>query len=209
MNYSLLRTFLAALTIAGFSINAPQAPTADRVSTAGRSSGPLVLSIDAAQSTVHWSLDSSVHTVHGTFRVKRGTLSVDPASGKATGEIVVDAASGESGNDSRDRKMHTEVLESARFAEVTFRPDHVEGTISAQGTSNVKIHGVFSLHGLDHEFTAPAQAVLDGQKWKGSATFDVPFVDWKLKNPSNFLLKVKHEVNVQLELSGTLQSSQH
>jgi polyisoprenoid-binding protein YceI len=209
MNFSLLRTFVAALAIAGFSVVAHQSPTADRVSTASRSSGPLVLSIDAAHSTVHWTLDSSLHTVHGTFRVKRGTLSVDPASGKATGEIVVDAASGESGNDSRDRKMHNEVLESANYAEVTFRPDHVEGSIAAQGASNVKIHGTFSLHGMDHEFTAPAQAVLDGQKWKGSATFDVPYVDWKLKNPSNFLLKVKHDVNVQIELSGNLQPSHH
>jgi polyisoprenoid-binding protein YceI len=209
MNFSLLRKFLAAFVIAGLSIFAPQAPTADAVSPASQSSSSLVLSIDSAHSTVHWSLDSSLHTVHGTFRVKRGTLSVDPASGKATGEIVVDAASGESGNDSRDHKMHDEVLESARYAEVAFRPDHVEGAIAAQGTSNVKIHGVFSLHGMDHEFSAPAQAVLDGQKWKGSATFDVPYVDWKLKNPSNFLLKVKHEVNVQIELSGTLQPSHH
>jgi len=209
MSFSSLRTSLATLAIAGLSIVAPQAPTADAVSPASQSSSSLVLSIDAAQSTVHWSLDSSLHTVHGTFRVKRGTLSVDPASGKATGEIVVDAASGESGNDSRDRKMHNEVLESARYAEVTFRPDHVEGTIAAQGTSSVKIHGVFSLHGMDHEFTAPAQAVLDGQKWKGSATFDVPYVEWKMKNPSNFLLKVKHEVNVEIELSGSLQPSQH
>jgi polyisoprenoid-binding protein YceI len=209
MNFPLLRTLVAALTIAGLSIAIPQAPTANKVSPASQSSGPLVLSIDAAQSMVHWTLDSSLHTVHGTFRVKRGTLTVDPASGKATGEIVVDAASGESGNDSRDKKMHNEVLESSRFADVSFHPDHVEGTIAAQGTSNVKIHGVFSLHGMDHEFIAPAQAVLDGQKWKGSATFDIPYVDWKLKNPSNFLLKVKHDVNVQIELSGTLQPSEH
>jgi polyisoprenoid-binding protein YceI len=209
MNFPLLRTLVAALTIAGLSIAIPQAPTANKVSPASQSSGPLVLSIDAAQSMVHWTLDSSLHTVHGTFRVKRGTLTVDPANGKATGEIVVDAASGESGNDSRDKKMHNEVLESARFAEIGFRPDRVEGAIAAQGTSNVKIHGVFSLHGMDHEFIAPAQAVLDGQKWKGSATFDIPYVDWKLKNPSNFLLKVKHDVNVQIELSGTLQPSAH
>jgi polyisoprenoid-binding protein YceI len=68
--------------------------------------GPILLTVDPAQSTVHWSLDSSLHTVHGTFKVKRGTVTVDPATGKAKGEIVVDAASGESGNDSRDRKMH-------------------------------------------------------------------------------------------------------
>ena len=78
------------------------------------------MSVDAAHSAVHWTLDSSVHTVHGTFRVKRGTLSFDSASGKASGEIVVDATSGESGNDSRDHKMHNEVLESSKYTEVIF-----------------------------------------------------------------------------------------
>jgi polyisoprenoid-binding protein YceI len=209
MTYFWKRHLVATLAIAGLSIAAPQVRTADRISAAEQKSSSLVLSIDPAQSTVHWTLDSSLHTVHGTFRVKRGTLTVDTASGKATGEIIVDATSGESGNDSRDRKMHSEVLESAQFAEVAFHPDHVEGTVAAQGTSNVKIHGVLSLHGMNHEFSAPVQAVLDGQKWKGSAAFDIPYVDWKLKNPSNFLLKVKHDVSVQMELSGSLQSPAH
>src|ERR1700732_4805526 len=87
----------------------------------------IVLSIDPAQSTVHYTVSSSLHTVHGTFAVKRGTLRLDPANGKAGGEIVGGAASGQSGSDSRDKKMHKEVLESAHFAEIIFRPDHVKG----------------------------------------------------------------------------------
>ncbi len=55
--------------------------------------GPLVFAVDPAQSTVHWTLGSSLHTVHGTFALKRGSLQVHPVPGKASGEIVVDAAS--------------------------------------------------------------------------------------------------------------------
>jgi hypothetical protein len=77
-------------------------------------SGTLVFAVDPAQSTVHWTLGSSLHTVHGTFALKRGSFRVDPATSKAGGEIVVDATSGKSGNDGRDRKMHKDVLESAR-----------------------------------------------------------------------------------------------
>ena len=87
----------------------------------------IVLGIDSSQSKVHWTLESTVHTVHGSFTFKKGTLQLDTATGKASGEIVVDATSGNSGNDSRDKKMHKEVLESARYAEVVFRPDRVEG----------------------------------------------------------------------------------
>ena len=170
----------------GLSVPAPYVSTADRVSVAEQKNGQLVLSIDAAQSMVHWTLDSSLHTVHGTFRVKRGTLTVDPTSGKATGEIVVDAASGESGNDSRDKKMHNEVLESSHYAEVSFHPDHVEGAIAAQGTSNVKIHGVFSLHGMDHEFTAPAPGGIGRTEVEGFGDFRCPLRRLEIEKPEQF-----------------------
>jgi hypothetical protein len=34
----------------------------------------------------------------------------------------------------------------------------------------------------------------------------VPFIDWGLKNPSNFFLKVEHAVAIELELKGHLQT---
>ncbi len=76
----------------------------------------IVLGIDPVQSKVHWTLESTVHTVHGSFAFKKGNLQLNTSTGKTSGEIVVDAASGNSGNDSRDKKMHKEVLESARYA---------------------------------------------------------------------------------------------
>jgi polyisoprenoid-binding protein YceI len=164
----------------------------------------LVLDLDPAQSQMHWSLGSTIHTVHGTFALKKGSFQLEPVSGKASGQIVVDATSGNSGNDSRDKKMHKEVLDSAHHGEVVFRPDRVEGKISDQGTCNVQVHGVFVLLGREHELTVPVQAELAAEHWTGNAKFGVPFIDWGLKNPSNFLLKVDHVVEVELELKGSL-----
>jgi hypothetical protein len=100
-----------------------QAVTPEQSSCATRAAEQIVLSVDPAPSTVHWSLEFSLHTVHGTFHVKREAVCVDPATRKASGEIVVDATSGESGNNGRDRKMHNEILESSPYSEVVFRPD--------------------------------------------------------------------------------------
>ncbi len=166
----------------------------------------IVLEIDPAQSKVHWTLGSSLHTVHGSFAFKKGTLQLDTSTGKASGEIVVDATSGNSGNDSRDKKMHREVLESGRYAEVIFRPDRVEGKITPQGIFTVQVNGFFVLHGREHELTVPVQAELAGDHWTGSAKFNVPFIDWGLKNPGNFFLKVNHAVEIDLELKGSLQN---
>jgi polyisoprenoid-binding protein YceI len=167
----------------------------------------LILNLDPAQSGVHWTLGSSLHTVHGTFSFKKGSLQIDLASGKVSGEIIADATSGNSGNDSRDKKMHNDVLESARFGEVIFRPDSFTGKLASQGESTVEVHGIFVLHGSEHELTVPVKVALAGDHWTGSASFSVPFIDWGLKNPSTWLLKVEHAVKVELELKGTLQSS--
>lgn len=166
----------------------------------------LVFAIDPTQSSVHWTLDSSLHTVHGTFALKSGSLQIHPATGKASGAIVVDATSGNSGNDGRDKKMHKEVLESSKFGEIIFRPDSITGKLDTQGDSAVQIHGTFVLHGTDHELTVPAQANLSGDHWTGRANFSVPFIEWGLKNPSTWLLKVDRSVNVELELKGTVQT---
>jgi len=168
----------------------------------------LVLTLDPAASKVHWTLDTSLHAVHGTFALKRGTLRIDTASGKAGGEIVADAASGESGNSSRDKRMHKEVLESPRYTEVTFRPERLDGTPPVQLPANLsaQLRGVLALHGVDHQLTVPVRAELAGGHWKGTSTFCVPYVAWGLKNPSNFLLKAEPVVTIELQLAGTIEN---
>jgi polyisoprenoid-binding protein YceI len=167
----------------------------------------IVLTIDPAQSTVHWIVDSTLHAVHGTFTLKSGTLHFDPETGKAGGEIVVAAISGESGNSSRDARMHKEILETPKYPEVIFRPTQVEGKVGQAGASDVKLNGVFSIHGADHGLTALVHAEFTGDRWKGTSRFEVPYVKWGIKDPSNFLLKVKPVVSVELEMSGEVKAT--
>jgi polyisoprenoid-binding protein YceI len=174
---------------------------------AGRLSAQLTLTLDAARSVVRWTLGSTLHTVHGTFAMKRGEVHVDPATGSTSGEFVADATSGKSDNDGRDRKMHKEILESAKYNDVVFRPTKIEGPVALQGSSNVQVRGIFVLHGSEHEITVPVQAELTGTQWKGSAKFSIPYVQWGLKSPNTFLLKADPAVEIELELSGSLQST--
>src|SRR5580704_6983122 len=167
--------------------------------------GEVTLSLDPAQSKLKWTLGSTLHTVHGTFLLKRGAVKFDPASGTARGEFVADAMSGESGNEGRDKKMHREILESGRYAEVIFRPNRIDGKVLAQGSSLVQVHGTFVLCGSEHVLTVPVQAELKENHWKGSAQFSVPYIQWGLKSPNTFLLKADPSVEIELELSGTLQ----
>jgi polyisoprenoid-binding protein YceI len=146
-----------------------------------------------AQSTVNFTLGDVLHTVHGSFKLKAGKIRFAPASNAISGEIVVDAASGNSDNPSRDRKMHKEILESARYSEVTFRPDQVEGKVLTLGTSVVQVHGMFAIHGAEHEITVPAQVELASDHWSLTVHFAVPYVKWGMKDPSTFILRVEKE----------------
>ena len=83
--------------------------------------------------SVKFTLGDALHTVHGTFQAETRGSAVRSGFGQISGEIVVDAKSGESGNGMRDRKMHKEVLESDRYPEISFRPDRVEGTVASSG----------------------------------------------------------------------------
>jgi polyisoprenoid-binding protein YceI len=177
-----------------------------RQQTSEAPASEVVLTIDPAKSKVQWVVDSTLHTVHGTFNLKSGTLRFDPVTGQAGGEIVVYASSGESGNNSRDARMHKEILEAAKYPDVIFRPTQFDSKVSASGPSDGNLRGVFSIHGADHDLVTFIHARLVGDHWTGTTEFEVPYVKWGIKDPSNFLLRVKPVVTVELELSGQVRS---
>lgn len=192
----------AALAMALF-LSAAAAPP--RQQAPPPTSPEIVLTLDPAESKVHFNVESSLHAVHGTFNLKSGTVHFDPETGKAAGEIIVLATSGDSGSTGRDNRMHKEILETSKFPDAVFHPAQVEGKVAAAGPCDVKLHGTFTLHGADHDITAQVHAEFSGDHWKGTAKFEVPYVAWGIKDPSNFLLKVKKLVNVELEMSGAMQ----
>ena len=164
----------------------------------------LALQLDPQKTSVNFVLGDVLHTVRGTFRLKGGSLNLNRASGKLTGQIVVDAKSGASGNGMRDRKMHREVIESDRFPEISFRPDRVEGVVAAQGASSVSVHGIFSIHGSDHDVTIPAQVEMLPDRWNATLRFSVPYVKWGMKNPSTLFLKVTESVEIDVNATGNI-----
>jgi polyisoprenoid-binding protein YceI len=167
-----------------------------------------VVQIDPAQTKIEFSLGSTLHTVHGTFALKGGSIQFDPSSGKISGAIVVDATSGESGNSGRDSRMHREILESAKFPEIVFTPTQMTGTVAAQGPSKVEVSGKFRVHGKDHDMTLPMEVIADGQKLQVAFHFVIPYVEWGLKNPSTFILRASDKVEIDIRATGHVESVQ-
>lgn len=162
------------------------------------------LQLDPSKTTVKFSLGAELHTVHGTFQANESALLFDPASGQVSGQILVDAKSGETGNGMRDRKMNHDVLESDRYPEISFRPTKIDGSVAKQGKSSVTIRGLINIHGADREITFPAQVEMDTDHWTAAAHFTVPYANWGMKNPSTFFLHVSDSVEIDLVTSGSV-----
>jgi polyisoprenoid-binding protein YceI len=167
--------------------------------------GELQLQLDPARSGAEIFLTGNFHTVEGLFALKHGALLYDPATGKISGEIVFDATSGKTGNDGRDKKMNKDVIESARFPEIAFRPDHGDGTLATSGDSTLQVRGMFSIHGAEHEVTIPVAIHLEGNSWSAKAAFQVPYAKWGMKNPSVLFLRVASVVDIQFHAAGNIR----
>lgn len=183
-----LKTFLVALLVWAPAFAQPQ---------------ELRLEFTPANTSVNFTLGDILHTVHGAFKLKDGVVDYKLATGAVHGELVIDAASGQTGNRSRDHKMHREVLESDRYPEITFRPDRVQGSVSPSGTSTIQVHGMFSIHGSDHELTLPMRVEISPEHWVADTHFTVPYVKWGLKNPSTLFLRVSESVEIDVHATGT------
>lgn len=161
--------------------------------------------LDPAQSLVHFAL-TGPHEVNGTFHITAGDISFDRATGKMSGKIVVSAVSGESGNESRDKKMKKDQLKVAEFPDVTFQPTSFTGKLEDSGSSQIQVQGIFTLLGQPHQITVPMSLQIEGAHCIATGSFNVPYVQWGVKDPSIFVLKVGKDVKIDLKLAGQIST---
>jgi polyisoprenoid-binding protein YceI len=163
-----------------------------------------VLELDPAQTQIEFTLAEVFHPVHGTFKLKSGTIRFDSATGKAGGRVVVDLTSGNSDNPGLDRKMHKVVLESRKYPEATFTPVRVFGRLEPQGESPLQLDGILELHGKEHDLALATTMRRDGNQLTASTHFVIPYVEWGLKNPSTLFLHVGDKVDIEIKTVGRI-----
>ncbi len=163
-----------------------------------------IFQLDPAKSEVDFTLGDVLHTVHGKFQLKSGVLRFDSSTGSASGELIVDATSGNSGSNARDKKMKKDVLETQSFPTIIFTPQRVIGSVPANGAAQVQMQGIMSLHGEQHPMTLIVPVQVSGEAASALVHFDVPYVKWGLKNPSTLFLRVSQDVQIDVHAVGTM-----
>jgi polyisoprenoid-binding protein YceI len=164
----------------------------------------VTVHLDTEKTEIHWTLHTTLHTVQGSFRLKGGIMTFDPKSGAAQGEFLVDVGSGESGDETRDEKMQSEVLESRKYPEAFFHPVKVSGVLKPGGTANLTVEGTLNLHGADHPLTLQTAVQMNGSDAVATTHFIIPYAAWGMKDESRLLLRVDKEVSVDVMARGTV-----
>ena len=165
---------------------------------------PLTFELDPAATKVSLSFNATLHSVDGLLRAKSGVLRLDPEAGTAEGRIVIDALSASTGNSQRDQKMHEKILESRLFPEIVFDVDRISGTLHRAGRSDVLLHGMIEMHGVRRPADLPATIMAEGDKVRASGHITIPYLEWGLRDPSFFVLRVAKEVKVEIQATGHL-----
>ena len=162
------------------------------------------LELDPTKTLVEFRLPGAIHATHGKFKLAHGTIRADLSTGEASGSIVVDARSGDSGLVARDDRMKANVLEVQKFPEITFTPRHAIGKLEKDGQFQAKLDGVLTIDGAPHEIITEVQGRLVGDSLTAACHFSVPYVDWGMRDPSLFFLTVAKQVEIDIATEGRI-----
>jgi len=178
--------------------------------------GPVTLAIDPQASVVTFTIHRPGETIDGAAHIFTGEVVFDPADLSANSSVVlrVTAASLETSNRMRDRKMRNAHLEVDRFPEIVFRSTSIkvgsgqEGTARApasgergqeQGGSQRKalVEGVLSLHGVDRTLMVPAAIRYDDGILTAEGSVTLTYSDHAIPIPRFLWLVMDDDIRVR------------
>jgi hypothetical protein len=71
----------------------------------------------------------------------------------------------------------------------------------------VQVAVILRIHGADHPLTLALPLQISGSNVKATTSFEVPYVEWGMKDPSVFMLRVKKSVRIEIEATGQISSA--
>lgn len=176
--------------------------------------GLLTLAIDPARSALGFTISRPGETIEGRVHAFSGQVTVDPEHPGSGASVIlrVEAASLETGNRIRDRKMRNSHLEVDRFPAILFRSSSVEVSREAADDPEVAgaepgplipgqrrralLKGVLSLHGVDREILFPAAIRYDNGTLTAEGDLSLRLTDHAIPLPRFLWIVLDDEVKV-------------
>ena len=161
---------------------------------------------DTDEQIVRFFADHSLGEVDGTLTPVTGTLTFDPAApaNGLSGRFTADMTSFDSGIGLRDRDMRKKYLHTEQYPEAVFTLDDALPTRldDASGdTIRLSVTGSMTLHGVTRNHTVEATLVPTPEGYRVHAAFPLLLSEYDIKPIKRFLLKVKDEIRVEIDLT--------
>lgn len=148
-------------------------------------------------------LDTFWHGVEGTTSVVSATLKSSSGDPLTDGriEVAIDAATLNTGNKRRDRKMKANHLETVQYPSIRFisRSDPRRALVSADSVF-MEVRGDLTLHGVTRSVDATVEALKQVDGWLMKSHFVIRLSDYQIANPGTFFNKVRDELDIYFEI---------
>jgi polyisoprenoid-binding protein YceI len=152
--------------------------------------------IDADAAEAGFALKATLHTVHGSTASVTGEVRVEPADAGAlvlSGRILIGAGAIATGNAKRDATLHGKSLAVASYPAIVFAPERFvpSGPPGADGTVAGTLTGRLTIRDTAKPQEIAATLSPDGARIIASGTFDVPWAEFGVPDPSFFVVRIE------------------
>ena len=167
-------------------------------------------------SRIQFVSDAPLERTTGTSTTVNGSITIDPTNlASVSGHISVPVTSLHTGSDLRDEHLH-----SSTWLDAPAHPDATLTITSATGATSLpagevvrlQLHGTFSIHGVTHDVTIPAQVRylpasdelrsqgITGDLIRAQAQFTVMLPDYNVSVGPLVRLKVSDTITVNVTI---------
>jgi polyisoprenoid-binding protein YceI len=163
----------------------------------------IVYHVDEAKSQVRFDAKAFMHDFTGTTSALRGFIRLGDLDRLTDADacVRIDAASLDTDNETRDKIMREEHLETVRFPGIDFVLKGVESANRQSSEWVFVARGTLSLHGVSREIRVPIQARQDGSLIRLTARVPLKMTDYGIRIPKFLFFTVEDQVVVSFDVT--------
>jgi len=180
--------------------------TADQQQEQRNATGKKMLILDPTATKITFLAGTTLGDVTGHFGMESGVIRWDVKTGQASGRIVIEAVSGDTGSNWENSILQGDVLQSVQDTRITYQPTKVTGALIREGSTTFHMDGILRLLHAEHPLHMDITVEAAGSQLWAATHVVLPYVDWGLTAPGFWFIHADRTVSLDISTTGTVQN---